>query len=273
MITCPISIYNRNHTFDFPSLLKNNPSLLEAKFIITGAQGDLGQEFIKILKEYIPSNNIFGIHRRPLTEDEEKGIKYLQVDILDQERLLDEIKQLDLQGHNKIVLIHAMGKFKLEMDRDINNSAVDPDVLTSNYQSAQNIIDVFMKISFSSILFIAFSSIVEKYKFPYFYSYDEAKRRLKNFLISKSSESFESIVFNISTLNTAQERKLRPFAEDMQYWLNSEELVKYCFKYILEITNMNYAEVNIYIDRKDFNEKNFVSDHKNRWLRETGHKQ
>jgi hypothetical protein len=46
------------------------PRSYRGTFIVTGAQGNLGQAYLRALTDRFPDAQIYGLHRRPLTGDE-----------------------------------------------------------------------------------------------------------------------------------------------------------------------------------------------------------
>jgi len=277
-----ISAGNQPALIDTP---QTTPFIDRELVIVTGAQGVLGQYFLKTFENMPESVKVVGIHRRPLTDSEVSSATYRQSDILDYPQLFGIFNDLINEQTSRITIIHTVGGFKYEPDGkpsyDPDHDGIDDQLLESNVKTAVNVLEGISNCPVWSkclipIRFIGFGSLVEEHQFPHFHSYDNAKAELKKYLQLRHKEipNCEVRIFNIPTLDTQKERDVRPFAENPQYWLRPEELVTCVLKelsaYDKEGCN-GYKECGVAVACPDFDLMQFKNDHAERWRRETGH--
>jgi len=227
-------------------------------FLITGASGKLGLAFIEKLKEQ--GAKIVGISRKEILIE---GVETFKADLLREEEVNDTLKLIDLRSYQDIYLIHAVGKFKFEKDRqnivDANQDGVDDEVYATNVITLKNILKTLLSQKYSTkIKVCTFASISDKYNIPFWRSYTMSKNVMRGYLKELCKEGYiQALVVNVSTVDTGNENNLRPRA-DKTYWLDTVEIVATALPELYTLSG--YKEIDVIKERPGFS-KDYYLDH------------
>lgn len=251
-------------------------------FIVTGAQGNLGQEYLRALSKRFPQAQMLGLHRRPLTEDEVPGVTYRQTDLSQRDNVDKALENVTVDPGQKITLIHTVGMFRYEPEGkppskyDRDGDGIDDDIYQSNVTTTRNVIAALLaNQSKTKIGITAFSSIIKAHQFPHFGSYDRAKAQMEDDLqrVTEGYPNVSAVVLNVPTLDTPAEHDIRPFAQQSETWLPPQQLVDHSLPEILLLGtegNRGYQEVDVFTECPGFDLETFRETHPRRWLEETG---
>ncbi|MBT7903282.1 hypothetical protein HN587_05445 [Candidatus Woesearchaeota archaeon] len=195
--------------------------------IITGVTGFLGKAYVSQYannRENRDTLQIVGISR-VAPKIKNRFVKYCQIDLLDSKTTQSCIQNIDLSGIDKIVYIHPVGKFKFESDFQ----ELDSVVCSSNVDTFKNIAEPLINRinqSKTKLCLVAFGSISDSFNVPFWRSYSYSKNVLRKYVQQKvaENEQVSGCFFNLSSVRTENESRLRPFA-NTQYWLSPEEIV------------------------------------------------
>lgn len=238
--------------------------------IITGSNGKLGGAYF----DYFHLKNDFDI----ISISRSKGIEQSPVfqnmytDLLDQKNVESEIDKIDFFGYQKIFLIHPVGRFKFrkngtpEIDKD--GDGIDDEVFSSNVVTLENVLTPIIdriKNTQTRICVCAFGSISDRYDIPFWSSYSKSKNILRSVLkslsLEKSLQDKISVLFvNVSSVDTGNENKLRPYA-DKKFWLKPEKIVEKSIEFLLSDFK-GYKETDIYNFKPDFDTNYFHNNEK-----------
>ena len=255
--------------------------------IVTGASGALGHCYVQhFLSE--ENTTCVAMARSRL----ETQASYYQINLLNREDSAQIIYGLDFTLFSDVILIHAVGQFKYEgsdgiPDVDFDQDGIDDEVLASNYDTFVNIAaPIVEKITQQhqkgremTLALCAFGSITDKYKLPFWQSYTHSKNVLRRFIQDTiKSSPLEGRVrgrfINVSTTNTGNENKLRPFATeiDRKFWLQPEKIVSESMQPI-ECLHPLWQEIDMYEAIPGFDPKDYFCNHekiKAKWERQMG---
>ena len=246
--------------------------------IITGANGKLGKAYL----EHFSSKEDFDVVSFSRSTQDEKPtvFKSVQVDLLDQTNVGLEIDKIDFSIYKKIVLIHPVGKFKFQKqgipEADSDRDGIDDEVFSSNVVTLQNILTSLIgctKNVETQIFVCAFGSISDRYRIPFWSSYSKSKNILRGVLKCLTEQSvlrskINVLFVNVSSVDTGNENKLRPYA-DKKFWLKPEAIVAKSLDYLLsEFTG--YREIDVYNPVPNFDTNYFHNKEKifQKWLSE-----
>ena len=248
--------------------------------IITGANGKLGRAYLDHFSS-ISDFDIISVSRSKEIE-QPTVFQNIYTDLLDQRNVKSEIDKIDFSTYQKIFLIHPVGKFKFqkngspEIDKDSNG--IDDEVFSSNVVTLENILTPIIdriKNMETKICVCAFGSISDRYDIPFWSSYSKSKNILRSILKSLSLEKTLldkiSILFvNVSSVDTGNENKLRPYA-DKKFWLKPEKIVEKSMEFLLSDFK-GYKEIDTYNPMPDFDTNYFHNNEKilRKWLKEMG---
>lgn len=233
--------------------------------LVAGASGSLGRSYINNLR--IDNVEIYGISRKKILAD----FPCLYADLLDKNKLTDQLNTIPFTEYSTVVYIHTVGKFKFEISG--GGKDIDQDVYESNVTTFENIKNILLKKipHKTNIVFCCFGSISDRYHVPYWKSYTQAKNQLRAVMKNVSTLSHvRSVFINVSTVDTGNENKLRPYAEK-SFWLAPDKIVRESMETILFGTQ-DYAEFDIFEPHPDFSKK-YYSDHQailKKWTTELG---
>ena len=248
--------------------------------IITGITGKLGAEYLKFFqfkKEY----NCFVLARnKPIIF--ENNFDYHFADLLKSEEVERAFADLDTKLYKEIIFIHPIGMFKFEkqgiplLDKDLDG--IDDEIFSSNVTTFLNVFKVLKgkmnkeKRFKTKLTIFAFGSITHNYNIPFWQSYTKSKQYLKEIIKQDINEKLfriRCIFVNVSTVDTGNERNLRPNA-DRSYWLTPKEIVKISLKYLKG--NNKWMEISIYKNNPKF-DPTWYTNHENvlkRWQEQMG---
>jgi len=230
--------------------------------IISGATGSLGKAYIE---HYKKASKVVGISRnqpeRPYTD-----VQYLQADLLNARQSKRCIDGLQLEDITNLLLIHPVGRFKFEEDF----TEIDPEIYSSNVETLVNLVNPILKCKDQlDITLVAFGSISDKYKVPFWKSYSESKNALRRYIheLADKENRIRGVFINLSSVNTTNESRLRPYA-NTSYWLTPKEIVQ---RSVPELSSKErWKELDIFNISPDFSPAIYTNYPKilERWRRE-----
>ena len=227
-------------------------------FLVSGASGKLGLAFIEKFKE--KGLKIIGISRSGVLID---GVEICKADLLDEEEINKVIKAIDFRPYHGVYLIHVVGKFKFEKNKqniiDTNQDNMDDEVYATNVLTLKNIINALLAQGLSKKIKICpFASVADKYDVPFWQSYTKSKNIMRSYLKELCKNGYiQALVVNVSTVDTGNENNLRPRA-DKTYWLDPREIVIAVFPKLFKL--FGYDEVDIIKEQSGFSEGYYL-DH------------
>ncbi len=252
--------------------------------IVTGVNGALGRAYANRFAIQ-DAFKCIGISRS-VVPDKSPKVTYIEnIDLLDPERtkiLAD--RYLPLDDVSEVLLVHPVGKFKFEKNQepeiDRDDDGIDDEVYASNVNTFKNIEGPLAQLvkeqgKITDLLLCGFGSVSDRYKVPLWLSYSRAKDILRQYFSVRTRQNGSNIqvkgVFvNVSSVNTGNENKLRPFA-DKTHWLEPEEIVDDSFPVILQRRIRN-IEMDVFNPIVGFDPEKYysVESVRERWLREMG---
>jgi short-subunit dehydrogenase len=248
--------------------------------IITGATGKLGAEYLKNFRFKKGYKCLVLVRNKSITL--ENNVDYSFVDLLDQEEVKESLSNLDVKPYKEIIFIHPIGMFKFEREGipllDKNKDGIDDDIFASNVTTFLNVFKIVKdKIKKEAnckikLTIFAFGSITHNYNIPFWQSYTKSKQYLKKIIkqnLEEKSFKIRCIFVNVSTVDTGNERNLRPCA-DRSYWLTPQEIVKISLKYLRG--NNKWMEISLYKNNPNF-DPTWYTNHENvlkRWQEQMG---
>ncbi|MFA5723695.1 MAG: hypothetical protein WC979_05555 [Candidatus Pacearchaeota archaeon] len=248
--------------------------------IITGVTGKLGAEYLKFFqfkKEY--SCFVLARNKSVILKN---NSDYHFVDLLKLEEVEKVFSDLNTKSYGEVIFIHPIGMFKFEkqgiplLDKDLDG--IDDEIFSSNVITFLNVFKVLKdkmnkERNFKTKLTIfAFGSITHNYNIPFWQSYTKSKQYLKKIIKQNINEKLfkiRCIFVNVSTVDTGNERNLRPYA-DRSYWLTPPEIVKISIKYLKG--NNPWMKISIYKNNPKF-DPTWYTNHENvlkRWQEQMG---
>ena len=254
--------------------------------IVTGAGGAVGARYLKhFLKQ--ENTKCVALSRSNL---ETTDVIQFKVDLLDEKRTREAIKQLDLSEVNDLILVHGVGKFKYEDLKSLphlnqERQKIDDEVFSSNYNTFVNVVNPLVEKlneehqrgQKTTLALCGFGSISDKYKIPFWHSYTYAKDTLRQYIKDLAkSEEWQGLIrgrfINVSTTDTGNENKLRPNVshEEKQYWLKPEKIVVQSMA-VIESLQPLWQEIDVYEILPGFNPEEYYNDYqtiKEKWQRQ-----
>lgn len=241
--------------------VKNEGCEKEVLAIVTGANGALGKAYLQQLST-LPHVRSVGLAREQ--KEEIPGVEYRHgVDLLQEHQVREAIYSLQCELAQTILLIHPVGKFKFEMQPP---QEIDPEVLLSNMGTMVNTIKAVVSRMRSNLIVCAFGSVSDKYNVPFWRSYTGAKNRMRESLqslsrmLSISNRNVRSVMVNVSTTDTGNEKLLRPNA-DRTFWLKPEKIVQESLPILLVESAPQYQEIDVFEAKPGFNPEHYYSNH------------
>jgi hypothetical protein len=261
------------------------------KIIVAGATRGLGECFTRFFSEKNISSECITLSRNP--ETDAKDATAYQVDLLQGRKVEAIINGIVLKDVEHVVYVHCVGKFGIDFrweeivrkGLNPNDYAIDPKVYESNVVTCLNVIGPLLKrvlCQRTRLTVCVLDSLCDRTRtragmadIPFWRSFAHAKRELRDHLkqVVQKTAQVGAVSTNVSTINTASERDLRPNA-DWRFWLLPSEVVEASRDVILFGTDTWY-DVNVYKARPGFDlDKYYFSlpDIWERWEREMGPK-
>ena len=248
--------------------------------IITGTTGKLGAEYLKNFQFNKDYRCLALVRNKSIPL--ENNVYYRFADLFNLEEVRASLSNLDIKPYNEIIFIHPIGMFKFEVQGipllDKNKDGIDDEIFLSNVTTFLNVFKILKdkikkeKNSKIKLTIFAFGSITYNYNIPFWQSYTRSKQYLKRIIMRNIKEKpfrIRCVFVNVSTVDTGNERNLRPYA-DRRYWLIPKEIVKISLKYLN--CNNNWTEINIYKNNPKF-DPTWYTNHENvlkRWQEQMG---
>lgn len=216
--------------------------------LVSGASGDLGMAYLSHYARQ-PDTMCYGVARKEVSNPVQ-GVQYLKADLLDRDSTRKAIEGISLEDVVKVCLIHPVGRFKYEPEGmpeiDNTHNGIDDEVQASNVDTFHNIVRPLLKLRGEKqipLKLVAFGSLSDSYQVPMWGSYSKSKLILRKDMreLARSVPDVKSLFVNLSSVDTENENKTRPFA-DKTYWIRPNEIAT---KTVSAIDNGNYPYVEI----------------------------
>lgn len=244
--------------------------------IVSGATGDLGRAYLDYYS--IQNGTIsYGLARRD-EKNPVSGVTYLSSNLENAAATKERIDKISLEGVIEVLLIHPVGKFKFEenraLERDQNKDGIDDEVYTSNVDTFHNLVRPLIeqreKYGVVPLKLVAFGSLSDQYNVPWWGSYSKSKLILRQDMreLSRIEPNVESLFVNLSSVETSNEQKTRPYA-DTHYWLKPEEIVTRSAP-IIQNMQHPYQEIDIFNASPHYSQSYYrdFDRLREKWLRE-----
>lgn len=221
--------------------------------IVSGATGDLGKAYLEYYANQ-PNIKCYALTRKE-ERKQIRGVEYLAINNLeDAITTREQIQKINLDGIEKITLIHPVGKFKFEPEGipevDKMRCGIDDEIFRSNVDTFHNIVRTLFEQRRSnsniSLTFTAFGSLSDPHNVPWWGSYTKSKLVLRKEMreLSRVEKLVNSVFINLSSVRTSNESKTRPYA-DTKYWLSPKEVVERSVS-IIENPPQPYVELDLF---------------------------
>lgn len=240
-------------------------------FIVTGASGKLGKEFVQTLENC--EEKVISLSRREYIGNTQSHV----LDLLDENLVETTLHTINFSQVSEITLIHTVGKFKFEeeiIDSDSDEKGIDDEVYSTNVITLKNLLKPLLEIANGKlkVTVCVFASVSDKHNVPFWSSYTRAKNILRGYLHALcEANQIQALVVNVSTVDTGNENLLRPYA-DKTYWLQPKEIVSATLPALKNLTA--YSEIDVIKNKPGF-DGTYYLDHDailEKWHREMGRK-
>jgi nucleoside-diphosphate-sugar epimerase len=250
---------------------------MNSQFIVAGASGDLGKEFIRQLT---PLGEIIGMSRK--NNPQAQAYTHISADFNDQKSI--ELAFEKIPKANNVYYFHLIGAFRFEDEAhpitDINNDGLDDMVYESNLKTFQNVIPSLKKQlknnPIQKLTIIGIGSASDIYEIPFWQSFTKAKNQLRAEFRKLYGEienygRIKTCIINVSTVTGTQLASERPYLR-LDYCLSPKEVVTSALPYILDEKGGS-IEVTIIKPNPDFNNEFLVLENiKKRWYQDMHNK-
>lgn len=272
--------------------------------IISGITSEIGQAYAKGFLG--KGAKVIGISRSEAKLP--KGVEHLKVDLLDKNACKKAVERINLEGVGKVIYIHSVGEWKLEprgLDKyspvkDANVSkyvgtptAIDKEVYRSHNDTFDNIIAPLLEKRRENnipLVMCTFGSVSAQHMPRYWTSYnlatlilgtraaEIAEAEMKQNFMQRGQDSVpvKALHIQLSSVDTRDERRLRPLAKKKE-WLKPAEIVEKTLPKMFEdFGQSNYSEKIDVFHPSKLHEKEYLAGeplHRkigSRWLVETG---
>lgn len=223
-------------------------------FIIAGAAGEIGSEFIN---KFINDFPVIGIFRKNKPELTHKNLNWIKADLTKPQAVEKAFSNLNFSSYKKVFLIHSIGVDKFENTKypdieplkTIDKFVYDSNVNTYKYLAATLINKIIKERKAGSktkLVLSMLGSVADKHGIIFLTSFSESKNIVRSYIQSAVKEYnwISGLSINISSTITKQALKVRPFA-DTTYWLKPIDVVKHSSNSLLNMKN-GYREIDIY---------------------------
>lgn len=229
-------------------------------YLITGVNGSLGNG---IAKYFIEKKNckILCTSRGANTVSFNGQYKHIpSINLLEESHLDKLSKEAEEYFNGKFHIINAVGRYYQNGHQpflDVSLKEAD-DIFNSNFKTVYNTANKLIPIQVQKGggHFIGFSctSVINKY--PTMSAFSSSKAGLDSLIGSLANEHYKDKIiansFQLSTLNTEEERKLKPHG-DFNSWLNIEEIAEFLYNFIsIEPSLISGNSIHIYKHSNSF---------------------
>ncbi len=239
--------------------------------IISGVNGDIGQEFARCL---LNEGKLYGISR----SGNKTGLQYSHIcaDLLNPEDVKSAFSQIDYS--EDLLYVHLPGKFRYEDDKhpikDADLDGVDDEIYATNVTTFRNVkpylLDYLKNNKSGRLKIIAIGSTSDIYDIPFWHSFTHAKNELRKEFrrLYGHPETYgrvSCLFINVSTTDGRQLETERPFISK-RYCLTPNEVLAQALPYILD-DKPSSLELTVIKPNPSFAEPNYLSydQVKNRW--------
>lgn len=256
--------------------------------IFTGTNSELARPFVNYFSQQTKTKIIATFNNRPIQAT--KNIIPIQVNLENKQETSEKIKNIlekqDISYLKKLYLMHMIGMFKYEGEKQIpeidrDGDEIDDEVYNSNITVFDNVYDILQEyINFQN------NSSIQTYLFNIGskrdYNPSRVPRRsyaiVKNILrekfktLSHSYKNIHSLFINASTIDILKERQLRPLGE-YKYWLSVDKIYQQSIQELQCLKGNKEVEIFKYhpLYETAFQYETLEQTH-NRWMREMGKK-
>ncbi len=227
---------------------------LKTLFIIGGASGEIGAEFVRRL---IVSQQVIGISRENELDISSTNLRWLHFDLANPNETYKIVERMDFSKFARVVFIHSIGidKFEnIDYPRIDKIETIDPVVYNSNVNTYKYFATALIKKlgqerkggAKTQLTLAMIGSVADKHGLIFLTSFSESKNIVRGYMRDAVGRYpwVTSLAINISSTITKSALKIRPHA-DTTYWLTPQEVVKKSLSTLLE-TTQGYKEINLY---------------------------
>ena len=206
---------------------------MKTLFIITGGNGAIGKAYF----EYLAA-------KKEVCVSLSRTSPYF-LDLLNRSRCKKIIQHLDFTNITRIVLIHSVGSFCFEEQHQKRNNAVWHNNFSTFVNIAKPLIERTQK-EHITLKLVGFGSPSDSFRIPYWKTFSSAKNAIRHYmkLVCVQHANIQGLIVNISSTQTTNEEKLRPYA-DKTHWLKPQEIVEQSIYYIEQKQIETYHEIEI----------------------------
>ncbi len=245
--------------------------MVKKLFIVTGASGELGRDFVRKLSEM--GEKVMAFSRK---SQHIEGAEVYRADLLSEQEVFSTVSEINLSNYDEVYLIHAVGKFKFEESassvQDLDKDGIDDEIYATNVLTLKNILKALLALCNPStkVNVCAFASVSDKHNVPFWNSYTQSKNITREYLKELcESPQIRALVVSVSTIDTGNENLLRPQA-DKTYWLQPHEIVSKALPELMSLSTFKEIEV---IKEKPGFDTAYYFDHEailKKWKEEMG---
>jgi len=234
--------------------------------IIAGANGEIGNEFIKT---FLPKNKVIAISRNNRIGLHHSNLSTVTVDLASPPEVEKAFSNFDPTLYKRVIFIHSIGRDKFENTNypkiEVTDT-IDPDVYSSNVNTYKFLarllikkVEIARETCPVELKLVMIGSVADKYGLLVITSFSESKNIVRGYMRNAVSRFpwVSALVINISSTITKSASQVRTYA-DTSYWLTPSEVSDRSWKDILSLKK-GYREIEIYKKDPEFSE-NYYSD-------------
>lgn len=210
-------------------------------FLIIGGNSSLGKAIASFLIKETNSRVLVSTRNKSSIDIEENADFNMisEIDLLsetDLEKLREKANSFFKEDFN---IINAVGRYFKDGHQNFLNISLTEanEIFQSNFTTVYNTAKYLipLQITKGGGHFIGFSCTSVNYKYPMMAAFASAKTALETFMGCLANEHYKDGIlantFQLSTLDTAEERRLKP-TEDYHNWLDVNEIAKFVFDFV-----------------------------------------
>ena len=244
-------------------------------FIIAGASGEIGTEFVK---RFASDFRVIAISRKKETGPTFPNLSWIHIDLTDPDKVNEAFSKMGFTEYKRVVLIHAIGsdKFenihypKIEAIKTIDKKVYGSNVNTYKYIALALIKKISLERKAGSktkLVLSMIGSVADRYGIVFLTSFSESKNIVRSYIqyVVKEHHWISGLVINISSTITKSALKVRPHA-DTKYWLKPAYVVRHSAASLLHVKS-GYREIDIFKEDPNYESDYYVNNDKifKRW--------
>lgn len=223
-------------------------------YLITGATSPLAKAFINTLKNRKDVKIFLTSRKRLEVKDDFDNIAILDgIDLLCNNDLQILSQEVDKFFDSKFNIVNSVGRYYKMGHQVFCDISIDEaqDIMMSNYMTVYNVAKNILPIQIQKGggHFVGFSCTSVNYMYPTMAAFASAKSALETLIGSIANEYYKDGIiantFRLSTLNTDEEKKLKPNG-DFNNWLAVDQVADFVCNFI-EMPNNLISGNNMHI--------------------------